>query len=79
MALINDVLKALAAWKSLCQARNQVRLEPDRLPVQQLANFRRRFALRERYFLASHLWASGAMAWADALKHAEDAFRSVPV
>ena len=58
---------------------NQVRLGHERLPRQQLADFRTRYAVRSKYTLAAHLHFSGGLAWTAALEMSEKAFNDVPV
>ena len=63
----------------LTKARNRVRVEAERLPAQQLANFQSQVRNRFKYALASNLWASGGMLWEDALELATEAFLKVPL
>ena len=58
---------------------NRVRLDRERLPVRQLADFRQRYKAKSKYTLAAHLWSAGQMEWAEALKVATDAFEDVPI
>ena len=50
-----------------------------RLPRQQLADFRTRYAVRSKYTLAAHLHFSGGLAWTAALDLSDKAFKDVPV
>lgn len=60
------------------QAPNIVRVDGERLPVQELANFRARVEQRYRYSLAD-LWASGGLDWEQALAVAIEALKKVPL
>lgn len=60
------------------QDRNAVRLDAERLPVQQLANFRDKLMERSTYRLAAQLWAGGGMDWDEAVQVATNALEEVP-
>ena len=64
---------------TLSQVPNQVRLGHERLPRQQIADFRTRYVVKSKYTLAAHLYFSGGLAWTAALDLSEMAFNDVPV
>lgn len=84
MGLSDEVLLFQSKWHVFfgvitSKVPNRVRLDRERLPVRQLADFRQRYKAKSKYTLAAHLWSEGQMEWAEALKVATDAFEDVPI
>lgn len=68
----------LSAFCDFLQDPNDMNMRREHLPRAVMAHFEKQHMLREKYRVASRLWATGAMSWPAAKQLANDAFREYP-
>ena len=76
LLLVQALLHWCNVFFSLAEDPNAVVLQQERLPPQQLADFRSRWTVREKYKVAANLWSKGGLPFDEALRIASQAFSS---